>query len=129
MALICLSLCIPSVANAGLITVDETLYQGAASNANMLDGSIDMTLSGSTLTIVLTNTSGALITEGAGAGNLLTALAFNLPNGVTIGSGTAEITERSASIKFVLAAGDVAFGKEWGFANGMLNAAEPQPNR
>lgn len=100
---------------AGMISVDEILFQGDASNGNILTGTVDMSLSGNTLTILLTNTSTSLAFEGNGANNLLTGLGFNLPTGVTILSGTATVPGGVTNIGFDVLATNV--GGEWGYAN------------
>src|SRR5262245_22019974 len=69
------------------INVDQILFDsGGVVDNSLLSGTFDMTLSGTTLTITLTNTSadGA----GSGAGILLTGIGFQLPDGVSITSGT-----------------------------------------
>ena len=53
---------------------DEVLYSAAGVNSALLSGTVDMTLSGSTLTITLTNTS--IDAAGSGAGVLLTGIGF-----------------------------------------------------
>ena len=68
-------------AAAAPITVDEILSD-STTNAALLSGTIDMTLSGNTLTIILTNTSADA--AGSGAGILLTGIGFQLPTGVAI---------------------------------------------
>lgn len=82
-------------ASAVSITVDEILFQDDTDPA-VLGGTVDMSLNGSVLTIVLTNTS----TSSLGAGTQLVGLGFSLPNGVVIGAdGTHSITSGSLFTK------------------------------
>jgi len=75
-----------------------------------------MSVAGSTLTIVLTNTTSADAGDG-GAGNLLAGLGFNLPTGATIGSGTVSMAG-SIALGFT-APGDNDISDEWGYRNGI----------
>jgi len=100
------------------ITVDQIIYQsGDGGNPAALAGTVNMTLSGSTLTIVLRNTSTA---TGAtpGSFNLLTGLGFDLPNGVTIGSGSAALTAGSTGVNWNNAVLGNNVSQEWGYDNG-----------
>ncbi len=115
-ALALMSVLTASSANGASITVDELLYQGNANNPTVLSGSVDMTLSGNLLTVVLTNTSSAVSFDGNGAFNLLTGLAFNLPSGVGIASGTATVPGGATNLNFSTSATNV--GSEWGYFNG-----------
>ena len=96
--------------NATSVTIDQILADAPAG----LSGVLDMVAKGNTLTITLQNTS---ITSEIGANALLTGLAFNLPSGLSIASGSASIggsfvnfNPTPASLKDV--------SGEWGFANG-----------
>lgn len=93
------------------VTIDQILADAPAG----LSGVLDMVASGNTLTITLQNSS---ITSEIGANALLTGLAFNLPSGLSIASGSASIGGSSfvnfsptpSSLKNV--------SGEWGYANG-----------
>ncbi len=99
------------------ITVDEIVAPSDV-DASQLSGTVNMSLSGSVLTITLQNTS--LDAAGSGAGILLTGIGFNLPTGVYIGSGSASMAG-STAVGFVMpAGGDVS--SEWGYDNQPLNS-------
>ncbi len=106
-------LTVPGTSPASLLTVDEVLFQGDAGNAAVLSGTVDMTVSGDLLTIVLTNTSAGVVAEGSGAGNLLTGVGFTLPTGFSIVGGTATV-EAGSQINW---SGTTDVSPEWGFAN------------
>ena len=106
----------PGRASADSITVDQILYQAGIADSNLLSGTVDMTLSGNTLTITLTNTS--LDAAGDGAGILLTGIGFQLPTGVYISSGTVNIAAGSTAVGF--SGTDVS--SEWGYDNDPLNS-------
>ena len=94
-------------------TGDLTAAQGA-----LLDGDITMTVSGSTLTITLRNTTGTAFTT-AGASNLLTGIAFDLQgNSVTGGSVS---MAGSTAINFTAPA-DNLVSKEYGYDNPLLDS-------
>jgi hypothetical protein len=99
------------------ITVDEILYDSSTTLA-FLSGTVDMSISGNTLTIVLTNTSANA--AGAGAGILLTGIGFQLPTGVTIGSGSVNMGSSTAVNFTKPASGNVS--NEWGYDNNPLNS-------
>ena len=105
-------------AKAGMsINVDEILFQGSDPSVlggSVLSGDVDMMIAGNVLTITLTNTSSA--STGDSAGNLLTGIGFNLPNGVTIGGGGATVPLMSSAIGFSLPV-DRDISEEWGYAN------------
>ncbi len=108
------------------INVDQILAPGDV-NASQLSGTVNMTLSGSTLTVTLKNTS--LNSAGSGAGVLLTGIGFTLPGTLTIGSGTANMGSSTAIGFTKPSGGDVS--EEWGYDNqplnsgALLNAANP----
>ena len=84
---------------ADTINVDQVLYQsGGVADANLLSGTVNMSLAGNVLTIILRNTSqnGA----GDGAGILLTGIGFQLPTGVSITGGSAVIGSGSTAVNF-----------------------------
>lgn len=104
-------------ASAVSITVDQIVAPGDV-DASQLSGTVNMSLSGSVLTINLKNTSADA--AGSGAGILLTGIGFNLPTGVTIGSGSASMLG-STAIGFVMPAGGNV-SSEWGYDNQPLNS-------
>jgi PEP-CTERM motif-containing protein len=107
------------VAEAAAVTVDQVLYDSTSVvDPSLLSGTVDMSLSGNVLTIILTNTS--LDGAGSSAGILLTGVGFELPAGVSIGSGSANMGS-STAVNFVKpASGDVS--SEWGYDNNPLNS-------
>lgn len=76
------SLSLPLQASATPVGIDEVIVQGGG-NSSVLSGTADFSLSGNTLTILLTNTSSGA-TGGTSATNLLTGIGFNLPTGISI---------------------------------------------
>jgi len=102
-------------AKAVPITVDTVLADVAGQTA-----SVDMTLSGSILTITIVNTTGAV--GPSGAGGLLTGIAFTMPGNVVIvtsGSGVAVAagsTIQGGSLSG--SGGGTQLLGEWGYANG-----------
>jgi hypothetical protein len=106
-------------AGAVSITVDQIIFQNTGGDPTHLAGTVDMTLSGSTLTIVLKNTSTATGTDGAF--NLLTGLGFSLPNGVTIGSGSAALTAGSTGVNWNNAVLGNNVSQEWGYDNNVTS--------
>ena len=108
---------IAAPARAASITVDEVLFASGV-NAGALSGTVNMTLSGSTLQIVLTNTS--TDNAGSGPGVLLTGLGFQLPTGVSITSGLVSMTGSSAIGFGAPSTGNVS--SEWGYDYGSLHS-------
>src|SRR5688572_27566804 len=105
-------LLLQGTASATSITVDQILAPGDVNTA-YLSGSVDMTYSGSVLTITLKNLSGDA--AGSGAGVLLTGIGFNLPGTLAISSGLANMGS-STALGFVKPiGGDVS--EEWGYDN------------
>ena len=105
---------------ADMITVDEYLFEGDAGNGALLKGTVDMVLSGQTLTIVLTNTSPSG-TPGGGASNLLAGLGFSMPGSIAIDSGTATVPG-SSNVNFNWIGHTVGnVGGEWGFDTSPLD--------
>lgn len=82
------------------IDVEEILFEDGIPSPENLSGTVDMSWDGLKLSIVLTNTSGAIGV--AGAGNLLTGIGFQLPGTLIIGGGTT---------------GDLSLDDQWGFNN------------
>jgi hypothetical protein len=110
----------PAVGSAVLISYDEVIYQSTTENPSYLSGSVDMTFSGSTLTITLTNTSQNGAATSDTSGNLLTGVAFNLPTGLSVTGGSVSMTG-STAVNFVAPAdGDVS--KEWGYDSNPLES-------
>jgi hypothetical protein len=99
------------------ITVDEILYD-STTNPAYLSGTVDMALLGNTLTITLTNTSANA--AGSGAGILLTGIGFQLPSGILISTGTANMGTSTAVNFTKPASGNVS--SEWGYDNNPLNS-------
>ena len=99
------------------IAVDQILFDPTSANGSLLSGTVDMTLSGNILTIILTNTS--VDAAGDGAGILLTGIGFQLPSNVKILGGTA-----SAPLGAVNFGGapPVNVSQEWGYDNNPLNS-------
>ncbi len=104
----------PSPSYGLSMNIDEKLFAGDPSNASNLSGTVDMTVSGSTLTIVVTNTTTSIVVEGNGAGNLLTGVGWTMPDGFSISSGSATV-EAGSEVGGWGPATDVS--PEWGFAN------------
>lgn len=104
-----LGLCLP--ASADLYTFTD---------ASGLSGTADFSFSGSSLDIVLTNTSTGTPGGFSNSDQLLTSLSFTLPGGITITGGSVTISAGSASQNFSL--GDLGAGTdvsgEYGFGNG-----------
>lgn len=101
---------------AALVNVDQIIAQGATGlDVNQLSGTVDMSVSGNQLTILLRNTTGAGAV-GAGFSSpatlLLTGVGFQL-SGVTITGGTVSINAGSSAVNF----GAVDLSTEWGYAN------------
>lgn len=96
------SVALPFQASAVPVGIDEVIVQGGG-DSSVLSGTANFTVSGSTLTIVLANTSSGP-TGGTAATNLLTGIGFNLPTGVTIANSGAvnqvAITSGSSAINF-----------------------------
>ena len=107
------------VAHATPVAVDEILFDSSSGvSPGLLSGTVDMSLLGNVLTITLTNTSAD--TAGSGAAILLTGIGFTLPNGVSIGSGTANMGSSTAVGFAKPLSGDVS--SEWGYDNSPLNS-------
>ena len=86
-----------------------------------LSGTADFTLVNPlTLKVVLTNTSSAPNLTSSPSNQLLTSLAFQLPNNTNILLGTAKISSGSRSIGFSKGSfgGGTHVGGEWGYGNG-----------
>ncbi len=108
-------------ASAVPISVDQIIYENTGGgNPAALAGTVNMSVSGSTLTIVLRNTSTA---TGAtpGSFNLLTGVGFNLPTGVTIGSGSAALTAGSTGVNWNSAVLGNNVSQEWGYDNNVTS--------
>jgi len=94
------------------ITVDEIIFSSeGGTDPGKLSGTVDMSLTGSTLSILLTNTSLAGASSEA-ASLLLTGLGFEL-GGASIAGGSASVDPGSSAINF----GGSDVSSEWGFDN------------
>jgi hypothetical protein len=107
--------------SATVITVDEIIYEAITGiDESVYAGSITMELIGQVLTITLKNEStGEAVAGSGGSENLLTGLAFNLPNNVAIAGGDVN-TGGSQLVNFNVSDKDVS--KEWGFDNNPLDS-------
>lgn len=108
----------PSPAAAVNLTIDQIIYEPSAGlDSSQLGATATATVSGSTLTIVLTNTTG--LTGGDSSALLLTGIGFELPDGVGLTNTGASVSPGSAGsykiggTTYPLAAGDDLRG-EWG---------------
>ncbi len=115
---------LPAPAKAVLVTIDEIIFQHDGVNSSVLAGTADFSVSGSTLTIVLRNTS-TDVTGGLAGTNLLVGIGFNLPSGVTIANNAATNSVAitgglppSSPINFTAPISDT----QWGAGNGALPA-------
>lgn len=85
----------PIPAQAVDLTIDDIIYQPSTGlDPLALSATATATISGNTLTIVLTNTSAS--TGGTSASWLLTGIGFELPSGVTLTNTGAYITSGSS---------------------------------
>jgi len=115
MAAISFAALFPLSVQATLVNVDEVIFQQDVTlDSSLLTGTVDMSVSGSTLTIVLTNTSAAGAAT-AGSGAILTGVGFNLPTAVSIASGSVSMVG-STAVNFT-APGDNDVSGEWGYDN------------
>lgn len=104
------------------MTVDEVIFEdGTGVNSSLMTGTVDMTLSGSLLTIVLTNTSAAGAAP-AGSGAILSGLGFNFPTGILIGSGSVALTTGSVGVNWSGGTGGTDVSGEWGYDNPELDS-------
>ena len=89
------------------------------SDPSGLSATADFSFSGSTLNILLTNTSTGVPAGFSNSDQILTSISFDLPNPMVITGGTATITAGSKSENFSL--GDLLAGAdvsgEWGYGN------------
>jgi hypothetical protein len=105
-------------ASAEAITVDQILFDSSGiTDVNLLSGDVDMVLNGNVLQITLTNTSGDA--AGDGAAILLTGIGFELPDGVSIDSGSVLIASGSTGVSFS-GSGGTNVSQEWGYDNDPL---------
>lgn len=125
---------LPVSSDATLVTIDEYIYQnydeGSLVDTSVLFGTADFSYVGSTLIIILTNTSTAS-TGYEGSTNILTGIGFNLPEGMSIFEGTVHIADGSLPINFP----DVIDGwdgedlsMEWGYDNDPINGPFDNPD-
>ncbi len=104
-------------ARATLIPYDIVAYQsgsGNISNPALLSGTLNMTVSGTTLTVLVQNTSAAGAAP-AGSGAILSGFGFDLPTGVAVTGGSVEIANGSTGVNFAGGAG-TDLSKQWGFS-------------
>jgi len=112
-----------TASQATLLTIDEVVFSNnpVIPVPSVLTGTADLSLSADMLTITLTNTSA----EKAGtddANNLLTGLGFNLPVGVAIGSGSANIAGGSSPLNFPGGFSGTDVSQEWGYDTDPLDS-------
>lgn len=108
---------------AASVSYDEVIFEDSGQpgfDSSVLAGSVDMTFSSGVLTVVLTNTSTG-VTNGDASTNLLTGIGFNLPSGVSIGSGSVAVTSGSSGVNWSGTGGDDVSG-EWGYDNDPLDS-------
>lgn len=114
-----LSLCaMPTAGGAALLNIDYIIYQSAAGttvNDDLLSGTLDLTVSGNTLTILMRNTSpdNAFVGGGAPATMLLTGFGLQLGTGIDVVSGTVTINTGSTAVNFT--GSDIS--SQWGYGN------------
>ena len=119
MILICCFLCsvlVAASASASLLTIDEIVYQstsGGGVKSTKLSGTADATFSGSTLTIVLTNTSGNLGAINNMGSALLAGIGFNLPTGLSFASGSVALNGTSSIVN--PPGGSFNLNEKWGY--------------
>ena len=108
-------------ASATPISVDEIIYETKAGvDESVYAGLVTMELAGQMLKITLKNSStGEAIAGSGGSENLLTGLAFNLPDTVTITGGDVR-TGGSKLVNFIVSDKDVS--EEWGYDNNPLDS-------
>jgi hypothetical protein len=117
-----------SSAHATLVNIDQIIYQSAAGTTvdpSMLSGTLDISVSGNTITILMTNTSpdGAFVGGGAPATMLLTGFGLQLP-GVNISSGTVEVyagPPPSTSLNFDVGQSLTNIANQWSYANAAID--------
>lgn len=111
------------------VTYDEIIYQSqGGTDPNLLSALVDMSFSGSTLSIIFTNTSNPLASTEASS-LFLTGIGFNLPTGMSISSGSVAVTSGSngwykdfiSNNPYTLAGGADISG-EWGYDNSPLDS-------
>src|SRR5262245_50887115 len=115
-----------SSAQATLVTVDQIIYQGSGGgttvNPSLLSGTLDITASGSTLTILMKNTSpdGAFVGGGSPALMLLTGFGLQLP-GVDITGGTVTVNGGSTALNFDSGQSTTNISNQWLYANSAID--------
>jgi hypothetical protein len=114
-----LALAVAPTGFAALLTVDQIIFQNNAGvDSSLISGTIDYTASGSSATIVLTNTSpdAAFTDANAPALMLLTNFGLQLP-GVDIVSGTVSVTAGSTALNFPVGQSTTNISNQWNYAN------------
>lgn len=116
------SLFVSRNAHAGFLTIDEYLYEGNILNSLKVQGTINASVSGSTLTLVVKNTMASLAVEGNGSHNLLTGLGLTLPDTWVISGGTVK-SVLGTGVNFnenaqpsLISGGQLNISSEWGFS-------------
>lgn len=99
-------------AQATSIMVDQIIANPVSGT---LSGTVDMTLSGNTLTITLRNTS---TSSDIGANVILTGLAFDLPNSIDITGGSVSTAAGSIVLGGSMNNSSGNVSGEWGYQNG-----------
>jgi len=112
-----LALAVP--ARATPVTVDQYIFQsGPGVNSSLLSGTVDISVSGSQITILLTNTSpDSAFTDGSfPALMLLTGVGLQLP-GVNISGGTVSVYTGSTAVNFDSGQSTTDISNQWNYAN------------
>jgi hypothetical protein len=109
---------LPISSNAVTIDIDQIIWETSSSgdfDPSAYSGTVDMSSSGTSLIITLTNTSGYAGVDGSY--NLLTGLGFNLPGGINVTGGDASMNGSTAINFTPNPAYGGSVGGEWGYAN------------
>lgn len=107
-------LAVVSTSRAVAISYDETLYQTSAGDPSQLMANVDMSVSGTTLSITLQNISLAGAADPAAlASSMISGVAFNLPSGVTITAGSITPIGTQSPNPWNLTTAN----QQWGYAN------------
>jgi len=109
-------------ASAALLTVDQIIYQaGTGVTPGLMSGTLDVTTSGNTVTIVMRNTSvDAAFTGSSPSLYLLTGLGLQL-GGLNILGGTVEVNGGSTALFFDAGQSAVNIANQYGYANQIMN--------
>jgi PEP-CTERM motif len=118
-------------AQAALLTIDQIIYQsGPGQNTSLMTGTLNATLAGSTLTILMRNTSanGAFSDGTAPASMLLTGFGIQLPTGVDIASGTITVNPGSTAVNFDAGQSTTDISNQWLYANASIDGYSSIPS-